>query len=419
MSGGTSILGNAEPLSDKDQEAITWFRKAIDKESHGMMSDAVEYYRKAFKINEQVDALYRAKDVPHTAKKLEAEGGKNTLKKVDEELVKRINVDTLLLSFRDIEAKAPNPLEDESSDLTIKFANLGVDGHEEVADVKPVSPLVHLPNDIWIHILEILLITSPESWFSFAITCKKHAYLGLGTSDLWRKLCYLVYPSQVYEENKMITDRLGVGEELDESALPVPLNQLEILPQYNNSWKFMLNNRPFVKFLGCYISVVNYYSEGGKAEFSNSWSNPVRTITYYRYLRFYPDGTCVKVLSASEPNKVIPHLLKHSKSIAPTIDLTGVPQIKESQRIYHGRWTVSSDGEVHVVIENGSAAYYVFHYHFQVKSLAIFKHSKLSWVKYYAVKKEGHDDEGEENPFAIRNEKPFKFLRVRSYTTTN
>lgn len=80
MSGGTSVLGVASPdhhsssssttLSDKDAEAILLFEKAIEKESHGLMSDAVELYRKAFKINEQVDALYRASTVAHTAHKL-------------------------------------------------------------------------------------------------------------------------------------------------------------------------------------------------------------------------------------------------------------------------------------------------------------------------------------------------------------
>lgn len=440
MSGGTSVLGVASPdhhsssssttLSDKDAEAILLFEKAIEKESHGLMSDAVELYRKAFKINEQVDALYRASTVAHTAHKLKLEGGKNTLKKVDEDVVRRIDVDKLIASFRHNEAHAPDPNNPDHHEemLTIKFANLAMG--DTYADLKPVSPLIHLPNDVWIRILEILLITSPESWFQFSITCRKHSYLGFGTSEVWRKLANLVYPNQVYEENKFFIDNMPLLGHINYDLLPVPKDQLKILPQYNDSWKYMLNHRPFIKFLGCYISVVNYYSEGGKAEFSSSWSNPVRTITYYRYLRFYPDGTCVKVLTSIEPTKVIPHLLKYNTlgnvyptAVDPSNKQNAHAPVKESQRIYHGRWTLNIDGDVHVEVENGSVPYYRFHYYYLIKSVGgIFKHNKLTWIKYHAIRKkmsEDDDREGEISEFSIRNEKPFKFLRVRSYRLDN
>ncbi|KAK6454829.1 F-box protein [Scheffersomyces xylosifermentans] len=443
MSGGTSILGshissstdhaststdNDSTISENDHEAIAFFEKAIEKESHGSMSDAVEYYRKAFRLNDRVDVLYRQMKVPHAANKLKQEGGKNTLKKLDEDVIRKINVDDLLESFRNEEAHAPDPNNPEHHDdlLTIKFANLGVDNEEKFADVKPVSPLTHLPNDIWIHILEVLLISSPESWFKFSITCKKHAYLGFGSSDIWRQLAYLVYANQVYEENKLFLDNMPLGQNIDYDALPIPRDQLKILPQFKDSWKYMLNHRPFVKFLGCYISVVNYYSEGGKAEFSNSMANPVRTITYYRYIRFYPDGTCVKVLSSLEPNRVIPHLSKENSSgniSGAVADPSSQAPVKEDHRMYRGTWTVSSNGEVSIEIKNGSVPYYNFHYNFQIKSLGgVFKHNKLAWSRSYAIRKktsEDDDREGEETEFSLRNEKPFKFSRVRSYKLDN
>lgn len=412
-------------LSESDHEAIGYFEQAMEKETHGLMSDAVAFYRKAFKINDQVDLLYRHEKVPHNINKLKQEAGKNTAVRVDEKAVKSINVDELLQSFEHVEASAPDPNNPEHVDLTIKFSNLGTDNHEEVADIKPVSPLIHLPNDIWSQILEILLITSGESWFNFSITCKKNAYLGLAQSNVWRKLCYLIYPNQNYYENKVYIDsnQTPGNPTID---LPVPLDQLQILPQYNNLWKYMLHNRPFIKFHGCYISVVNYYSEGGKAENSLSWSNPVRTITYYRYIRFYPDGTCVKVLSSLEPDKVVPKLLKYNSQKSVGTILQEHPLVpKEGHRIYHGRWTLSLSDEVHVVIENGSVPYYTFHYHFEIKPLAgIYKHNKLKWIKYYAIRKKINDDDdddriGEETVFTLRNETAFKYLKVRSYNLDN
>lgn len=436
-------------LSDRDDEAIKLFQNAAEKESLGMMSEAVDLYRKAFKLNEQVDMLYRERKVPQTSQKLKQEVGKNILKKVDEQKVKAINVTSLLDSFEGIEAHAPDPNNPDHNDelLTIKFANVGLDNREELADLKPPSPLTHLPHDIWVLILEMLILTSPEAWFKMSITCKKFAYIGLASSDIWRKLCYLVYNNQTYVENQY---RIEEGdedaaeeeeddeEELDiqtvpiarnvmDKELPIPRDLLQIIPQYNDSWKHMFHNRPFIKFLGCYISVVNYHSEGGNTVFTNSWTNPIRIITYYRYLRFYPDGTCIMLLSTLAPDKVVPHFLRTNQ----TVDATRIHDPhstqstigKESHRIFNGKWTISSEGEVNIKIENGLVAYYVFHYNFVIKSVGgLYKFNKLTWSNFFGVRKQMSDDddrEGEITPFAIRNEKPFKFLRVKSYTINN
>lgn len=85
----------------------------------------------------------------------------------------------------------------------------------------------------------------------------------------------MVYPLQQYQENAS-------------GAVGVPHDPAHVLLHYNDTWKAMVRQRPFVKFRGCYITVVNYYSEGGRAKLPTDWKNPVRTVTYYRYLSFYP-----------------------------------------------------------------------------------------------------------------------------------
>ncbi|EGV62404.1 hypothetical protein PSN45_001144 [Yamadazyma tenuis] len=412
-------------LSDIDQQAIKCFEQAIEKESHGKMSDAIEFYRKAFKYNEKVDLLYRKTELPSKIEQMRQDYGVNSTIRVDEEVVNAIDVEKLLKSFEHEEARPPDPNDPNNDSITIKFANLGIDNHPNI-EVKPVSPLVHLPNDIWICIMELLLITEPEAWINLSISCKKFAFLGLSSNDIWRKLCYLVYPYQNYEENQtFLQSNQTPGALIDSSSLPIPEDQLLILPAYGHSWKRMMDERPFLKFKGCYISVINYYSEGGKAEFSNSWSNPVKTITYYRYLRFYPDGTCVKVLSVLEPFRVVPQLSKYnlSRNITSALDQVKVAghqsSVKEAHRIYHGKWTISTTGEVHINIDPGSVPYYTFHYHFQVKSLSrAFRYNKLNWIKYYTVRKQMSEDDdrvGEVSYLTIKNEKPFKFSRVKSY----
>lgn len=98
----------SDSLSSLDQQAISLFEQAIKKESQGLMSDAVDLYRKSFKINEQVDKLYRSIHLPNALHKLQNERGKNYITKVDEHKVAKINVDKLLDSFKHVEAVAPD-----------------------------------------------------------------------------------------------------------------------------------------------------------------------------------------------------------------------------------------------------------------------------------------------------------------------
>lgn len=396
-------------MEGNDAQALHLFEVAMEKEQHGLMSDAIKYYRSAFKLNERVDLLYRKHKVPQAMAQHRDEHGKNSGRQVDMAVVKNIKVDQLLQSFAMIPARAPDEDHPDADHITIKVAGLDLN-----APSREVSPLLALPEEIWVHVLKILIDESPEAWFKFGITCKRNAFLAFASLVLWRHLCYLIYPLQSYEENAI--------EEV------VPLDPLQVLPQYGNSWKRMLRDRPFLKFMGCYISVVNYYSEGGRAELSSSLSNPVRVVTYYRYLRFYPNGECVMALTRLAPLKVVSQFLRKNKlgcivSNYESRDMSRVNPADEPHKIFRGRWTLSTDSKVHVVVEHGLVPYYTFHYHFTVGNIrAISNHCKLSWDRFYGVWKRTEsmeEREGEVVDFSLKSEKDFKFLRVRSYTIDN
>lgn len=399
-------------LSDGDTRAVELFEQAIEKEQHGLMLDAVRFYREAFKLNEKVDMLYRQEKVPETIRQLQKKHGKNVARRVDEAEVRKINVDKLLRLWEHEEARAPDPEDPDSEDLAIRIGNINLNTHPVFGD-KP-APITDLSGEVWTHVLEILLHTDPEAWFALGMACKKFAYLAFGTLAIWRLLARLVYPKQVYEENKGLRKNL-----------PVPKDPEVMLPQYNHLWRQMIRERPYVKFYGCYISVVNYYSEGARDDNSLLWTNPVKSNTYYRYLRCYPDGQCVMALLTLDPPKVIPHLLRENptKCIVDLPDLAKFNPEKYPHKIYLGFWSITTDGHVLVEITQGSVPYYTFHYQFQIKSLGgVLNHSKLAWVQYYAVRKrmrENDDREGEVVQFSLKNECAFKFSRVRLYTLEN
>lgn len=386
-------------LSNTDTQAISLFEQAMEKEQHGSMSDAVGFYRQAFRLNEQVDRLYRQERVPQAIQKLKAEHGKNVAHKVNEEEVGKIDVDRLLALWEHVEAQAPNKDDPDhwNDDVVVKIDNLALNAPDE-----EVSPLIDLPGEVWVRVLGFLQESLPELWFQFGMTCKKHAYLAFALSALWEKLCYLIYPHQRHET--------------------AALNDPKELYAKSGSWKKVLWENPFVKFMGCYISVVNYYTEGGRGEYSLNWSNPVKTNTYYRYLRLYPDGVCLMALTALDPTKVVHRMTRSNtnKCIMETKDVAlHFNPATHPHKIYTGGWSLKKNGELEIRLYQGSVPYYTFYYYFKIKSLGQKpNYSKLLWVRYFAVEKteSGDAPTGDEVDFSLKNETSFKFSRVKSFT---
>jgi len=62
---------------------------------------------------------------------------------------------------------------------------------------------------------------------------------------------------------------------------------------------------------------VNYTRPGAASVYSSvSWNTPIHIVTYYRYLRFYPDGSVVSLLTTTEPTDVVPHISKENMNTA-------------------------------------------------------------------------------------------------------
>lgn len=73
------------------------------------------------------------------------------------------------------------------------------------------------------------------------------------------------------------------------------------------SWREMFVTRPHVWFHGIYISKMSYV-RNGEQSFQDQFYRPWHLVTYYRYLRFFPDGTVLMLTTPDEPAAVIPHL---------------------------------------------------------------------------------------------------------------
>src|SRR5690606_23028785 len=138
-----------------------------------------------------------------------------------------------------------------------------------------------------------------------------------------------------------------------------------------------------------------------------TWNGPVHIVTYYRYLRFYPEGSCLSYLTTEAPSVVVPVFGRANSGH------------NFSDHLFNGRWMMSGDGCLNIDMLPNSriGERYSYHMEFTVKtasgsSLASSakggRRNRLIWRSYYS-RHRITDDIAE---FERKNDKPFVFSRV-------
>ncbi|XP_051936506.1 F-box only protein 9 isoform X1 [Hippocampus zosterae] len=72
------------------------------------------------------------------------------------------------------------------------------------------------------------------------------------------------------------------------------------------SWREMFLQRPRVRFDGVYISRTSYIRQGEQS--LDGFYRPWHHVDFYRYLRFFPDGTVLMLTTPEEPLSIVPRL---------------------------------------------------------------------------------------------------------------
>ena len=284
-----------------------------------------------------------------------------------------------------------------------------------------------------------------------AQVCKRLAYLVITEETPWKHVASddrIGFPAMHYdyacdlegfstEANDSIARYLGTDEEPGEGV------ELPLLPEeralafsaltdqllhttYASSWRQMFRSRPRIRFNGCYIATANYTRPGATSTNTLTWGVPVHVVTYYRYLRFFPDGTAISLLTTSEPADVVHYLTKdnlhdhHANTLPSSVMKSALS----------GRWRLSgpasstldpvtgeaeTEGDVHIETE-GVVPRLTF------KLLLALAHAgkgarnnKLAWKGFWSYNRLT-DDWGE---FGLKNDRAFYWSRVRSFGVGN
>ncbi|CAI4035030.1 hypothetical protein SMKI_12G1680 [Saccharomyces mikatae IFO 1815] len=332
------------------KEAITIWERGVLKEKDGSMSDAINFYRSALKIHDNVELLYR--------------------RKLHDEWI--LHKKLSRLSVVPDNSKEQN--ETDEGDFHV----------EDDSELQPCWILEILPNDILLRIVERVVSISGEAWVNLSMSCSTFNKLCFHNSMPFKTFASYIYSKQTYDERAM--DLNGITN--------ISTFEKEM---WQGDDSHMLRERPYIKFEGIYISVVNYVRYGSNAEGSLSLLNPVHMITYYRYLRFYENGQCLRLLTTEEPSVVVKHFGKENKP-------------KHSHICY---WSLGFDYDFGHLKVTRSDEKYTFIEELQIKNQGTRRYQRLKWLNSTVV-----DREGNASSCSLRNEKSFFFSRVKSFKGT-
>ena len=320
--------------SQEPQSALEHYEKAEERESQGKLGDSVNLYRKAFRLDAGVERAYRNKHhpldktsttatdlspidapvaVPKSAQQPQ-EGSPFALPPIPH-LINSFAHDTICPAVSSTASSAPAP-----------------------------CPVASLPSELLIHILYDLAILDVGSFSRLSLVCKKLAFLVATESRIWqrvsdgsefgfaamhykwaRSISSSSIPTSIEEYDKGFgfdqTDEILGAQNIEANVVDMSALSLSSSPRTADlptlsatypTYRQLFRSYPRIRFNGCYISTVNYQRPGATSSSQVSWNTPIHIVTYYRYLRFYRDGTCISLLTTHEPVEVIHHLSKEN-----------------------------------------------------------------------------------------------------------
>jgi F-box protein 9 len=228
--------------------------------------------------------------------------------------------------------------------------------------------------EIMLSILRILVLHSVSTIPYFALACKKFFLLSRDPS-IWQYACIRVFrePSMTLEQSKRI--------------------QSNYVQKYDGHWMRMFIDRPRIRYDGIYISTCNYIRPGAS---DTAWEKPIHFVTYYRYIRFFPDGTVLKHVTTNEPKHVV-------KSLEMGFN---------KKQCFYGRFLLDDDDHIKIVMKDKTLPKETFNLTLKIKTTHRGRHNKLNWNSYFNKSDLPNRIDHE---IDLKTLKAFFFSPVRSY----
>lgn len=172
-----------------------------------------------------------------------------------------------------------------------------------------------LPDEMMVEVLGHL---SPYALGAVACVCRSWRTLATAPR-LWKAACSQAFKQQ-YDEMAMVR---------------------EVATNHNNSWRDMFMTIPHLRFDGLYVSR-NSYCRVGVIEMRER--KPVHLVSYYRYWRFFDDGTLNYRTSPLTVGKVYKTLRPRIQSDKQRGKVSGSTQNSfNGDSVFRGRWILEGN----------------------------------------------------------------------------
>ncbi|CAM1504658.1 Fc.00g022490.m01.CDS01 [Cosmosporella sp. VM-42] len=427
-SSSHEVKDKGKAAGKKLVSALDHYEEAMEKEAQGNMGDSLKLYRKAYRLDDCVDQTYRAKHFPAT-KPPKPHGHQRASS----------TTNSAVSNPPQPEAPAQELLSIE--DLIASFTHLKIQPvPPEIEGMpQPPCPIADLPDEILIHVMKEVAINDVGDFVRLAQVCKHFAFFVATEQRIYRRVTLgneVGFPAMHYhwqtgvewqpledEPDEIIDGMLVTMEELAQRRQEEKYVVTKSLtPSVYPTWKTHFRSRPRIRFNGCYISTVNYVRTGQASTNQSTWGSPIHIVTYYRYLRFFRDGTLISLLTTMEPSDVVHHLTRADLYLQRGGAHAHLPSAVMAQAL-KGRWRLSSavdrpdapvieqEGDVFIETE-GVKSNYMYRLDLGLRSAGKgTRNNKLAWKGFYSYNKLT-DDWAE---FRLKNDKPFFFSRVKSY----
>ncbi|KAL9055388.1 MAG: hypothetical protein Q9162_003585 [Coniocarpon cinnabarinum] len=315
-----SLRLNSSPVARKaatavtePQSALEHYEMAVERETAGNLGDSVSHYRKAFRLDSGVTEAYKKKHFPAPPKPASIPHAQPNPSNASATVPNTAH-HSLAGKAGEGQDTAPASL----NDLLTAFSTLSIASADPVIENTPAPPcpIATLPSEVLLRILQATVDIDVATLPCLALVCRKLAYLVTTEDSLW-KPTVLSFPSSIFNMHYRYTLTIPHSQvnlaAIDPFALNNPRAQIpDLTPSTYPSYRAQFRHRPRLRFGGCYISNNNYTRPGVPAQDRKTWNSPVHIVTYYRYLRFYRDGSCIILQTTAEPGDVVHHLTKET-----------------------------------------------------------------------------------------------------------
>ncbi|KAF9466103.1 hypothetical protein BDZ94DRAFT_1158574 [Collybia nuda] len=381
-----AVRGGSAPLPPALGTALNIYRRAVNHEQRSELDDALLLYRQAFRMDPHVDRAYHRGEM--LASVIAAQKHGEDLE-VTRTLEEKLEYGLIL---------RPTDTSTTVGVVTGILANLvknffGTLSFEPEIEGEPVY-LGKLPDELLVVVLRNLDPTSVER---FATINRKARVLALD-SAIWRHMVATTYkPPQVPDVESMVS----------------------VVKKYFADYRRIFIEQPRVRMDGVYIAICHYIRPGLS---ENSWVNISHLITYHRYLRFFPNGQVLSLLTNEEypPQQIIPLLkpsLRMKGLLVGTWLLSGTTLHLSNLLDASGRFPLSITDipsaplEAPSITDYSERTRYAFMMTLDLRSRPLGRWNKMNLQSYNSMNLET----GDISPVALKHERPFWFSKVRSY----